>query len=180
MDLNSWLLSTINSELIRPAWLDERRFDFVSILENAISQFLEPRTMVLITDRTCSWFDEYLLHSINQNPEEPFAWIISLRKIMPSIDKIEQEDLPMIIENLNTMFNNNYFFWYIGRHNSGAGAALALSRADSFVWLSDLASNGTLEIPSKDGALDIRILQAFRIFIRALYATTYGEIEFKK
>ena len=113
MDLNQFTLELIRKKNIE--WLEERRFDWVPIVAYFVSNEIEGKTILLITDYKRRWFAENLIHKINnfQDFKPSFIPIFDLIKLVPQIEYARvDEHFEMIEDMFNITFNENYIFWF--------------------------------------------------------------------
>ena len=83
MDLNQFTLELIRKKNIE--WLEERRFDWVPLIADFVSNVIEGKTVLLITDYKRRWFADNLIHKINnfQDFKPSFIPVFDLIKLVP-------------------------------------------------------------------------------------------------
>ena len=63
--LLKWTLDTIREEESCFSWMEEYRYEWAPLVKNAVSQVLEGKTVLVITDESRDWFGKYIVNSIN-------------------------------------------------------------------------------------------------------------------
>ena len=86
-----------------------------------------------------------------------------------------EDDISFIRDMLNVSFPNGYCFWYIGR-SQDARATIAKVSKNSFLWLLDEEMPDAFNLRSNDEALDMKLLQMFRLYSKTLSAALFAEI----
>jgi hypothetical protein len=76
---------------------------------------------------------------------------------------------------LSISFPNGYCFWYIGKSQSVRAIIPKVSK-NSFLWLFDEEMQDAFNLRSKDDALDMKLLQMFRLYTKTLSAALFAEI----
>lgn len=172
-----WMLETIRSEGAMCNWVEECRFEWTSSTALAISQIVEGKTVVIITDRRRKWFQHYISLNLNQlSKERPLIPIISLDRIYPEFDQMTGgESMDMLIDLLDLSYSGNYFFWYIGKGNDPR-SDIAKRSEHSCLWLLDEEFGNAMRLRSYDPILDIKLLQLYRLFDLSLNAVLFGEV----
>ncbi len=177
-DLSSWLLQTLRHDVSHPTWLEERKFEWIPLLKNALQRIFSGESVVLITDYDREWFMHYVTYSINQVNKRPYVPIIGINALFPQIDRTLQKDateIPLINDYLDNIFSCKYFFWYVGRSDS-IRAKLALSHEHCLLWLFDANLQNSFTLQSTDPLVDMKLMQMYRIFNLALEATMFCHI----
>ncbi len=172
-----WMLEAIRSEGAMCNWVEESRFEWTASTAQAVSQIVEGKTVVLITDRKRQWFADYISSSINQlSKERPMVPIISLDRIYPEFDEMTGgESMDMLLDLMELSFSGKYFFWYIGKGNDPR-SDIAKRSSNSCLWLFDEAFGHAMQLRSYDPILDIKLMQLYRLFDMALNAVLFAEV----
>lgn len=76
---------------------------------------------------------------------------------------------------LNISFPNGYCFWYIGRSQDIRANIPKISK-NSFLWLLDEERQNAFNLRSNDEALDMKLLQMFRLYNKTLSATLFAQV----
>ncbi len=172
-----WMLETIRAEGAMCNWVEESRFEWTASTALAVSQIVEGKTVVLITDRRRKWLEHYISSNINLlSKERPLIPVISLDRIYPEFDNMTSgESMDMLLDLLELSFGENYFFWYIGKGNDPR-SDIAKRSERSCLWLLDEEFGHAMRLRSYDPILDIKLLQLYRLFDLSLNAVLFGEV----
>jgi hypothetical protein len=173
-----WTLDAIRSDGASLSWLEEYRFDWTSIAELAISQIVEGKTIVLITDRERKWFEYYIVSTINKlSSDRPIIPVVSIDNLFTAYDEVSGgKMLDMIEDMLSISYKEDYFFWYIGKGDDKR-VDIAKRKDNSFLWVLDEDFHNAFTMKSYDPQLDIKFLQLFTLFNLSLSAMLFGEID---
>jgi hypothetical protein len=173
-----WMLEAIRAEGAMCNWVEESRFEFTASTMLAVSQIVEGKTIILITDRKRKWFEHYISSTLNQlSRERPLIPVVSLDRIYPEFDDmISGEALNMLLDLLELSFGENYFFWYIGK-GSDPRSDIAKRSERSCLWLFDEEFGHAMRLRSYDPILDIKLMQLYRLFDLSLNAVLFGEVD---
>ncbi len=76
---------------------------------------------------------------------------------------------------LNISFPNGYCFWYIGKSND-VRATLPKFSKNSFLWVFDEEIQDAFNLKTSDEALDMKLLQMYRLYDKTLSAALFAEI----
>ena len=60
-ELLKWTLDAIREEGSSFSWMEEHRFAWAPLINNAMQQILEGKTVLVMTDRPRKWFGSYIL-----------------------------------------------------------------------------------------------------------------------
>ncbi|MBU0633139.1 HobA family DNA replication regulator [bacterium] len=177
-DFEKWTLDTIRSDGASLSWLEEHRFEWTTVVELAVSQIMEGKTIVLITDRERKWFEKYILTSLNKlNTDRPIIPIVSIDSLYCHYEDISgAKMIDMIDDMLSMSYKEDYFFWYIGK-GEDKRVDIAKRKDTSFLWIFDEDFHNSFTMKSYDSLLDIKLLQLFNIFNLSLSAVLFGEVE---
>ena len=80
---------------------------------------------------------------------------------------------------LSISFNDNYIFWYIGRSQNSASTLAKVSK-NSLLWLFDEDVPNSFSLSSSDRALDMKLLQMFRLYNKTLTSALFAQIDVEK
>lgn len=177
-DFAQWSLDAIREEGGCFSWLEEHRFEWTTTTLLAIEQILEAKTIIIITDERRKWLERYIISNINTPQlDRPFLSITSIDSIYPYFKNIESsENIDTLEDLLNTTYNKNYFFWYIGR-GEDRRADIAKRSDSSYFWILDEEYLSAFMLKSYDKNLDIKLLQLFKLLNRSISASIFGEVE---
>ncbi len=172
-----WTLESIRAEGAMLNWLEELRFDWTSTTAQAVTQILQGKTVILITDHKRKWFENYIVSSINKlTQERPMIPLVSLDAIYPEFDSLTGADSIMMIEDLLELsYKGEFVFWYIGKGDDKR-ADIAKRSNDSYLWIMDENFHNALTLHSYDPLIDIKLLQLYRQFNLTLNAMLFGEV----
>ncbi len=178
----NWTIDTIREDKLIGSWLEERKYDWVPLTAKSVSGTINKDMSVLIvTDDERVWFKKYILDNIkkkkNQRPLLPFYDFKSFSSHITSIKS--ENDIELIKDMLSISFPNGYYFWYIGRSQSSS-ATLAKVSKNSLLWLFDEEVPNSFSLRSNDDALDMKLLQMFRLYNKTLSATLFAQIDVDK
>jgi hypothetical protein len=173
-----WTLETIRADGAVLNWLEESRFEWSATTAQAISQILETKTVILITDHDRKWLEKYIISSINKTSKErPMIPIVSLHNLYPNYDHITGGAMIDMLEDmLKLSFNENYFFWYIGRGDDRR-ADIAKRSNSSYLWIMDEDFQNAMPLKSYDSMVDVKLIQLCRLFDHTLSAALFGEVD---
>ncbi len=176
--VHEWMLRAMRDDAERLQkmplqWLEFERDRFASLVMNAISFIMNGGTFLLCSDDRCEWFKGYVLsklnNCINDRPLVPIYELdISMQRLL---DGDDANALPDLLE----MSYNSYAMWYIGCGNNKI-AQFAMQSRNSFLWMFDESLEHSFVFNSNDSNLDFKLIQAYGIFEKALFATIHGEI----
>ena len=173
-----WTLDAIRSDGASLSWLEEYRFEWTTIVELAISQIMEGKTIVLITDRERKWFESYITSSVNKlSTDRPIIPIVSIDSIYTHYDDISgAKMIDMLDDMLSITYKEDYFFWYIGK-GEDKRVDIAKRKDNSLLWIFDEDFQNAFTMKSYDSQLDIKLLQLFTLFNLSLNAVLFGEVD---
>ena len=177
-NFEKWTLDAIRNDGASLSWLEEYRFDWTTIAELAISQVMEGKIIVLITDRERKWFESYIISSLNKlSPDRPIIPIVSMDSIYPHYDEVSgAKMIDMLDDMLSITYKEDYFFWYIGK-GEDKRVDIAKRKDNSFLWIFDEDFHNAFTMKSYDSQLDIKLLQLFTLFNISLNAVLFGEVD---
>ncbi len=181
-EFTNWTVDTIRNDKLLGAWMEERKFDWIPLVSQAVTNILDKnKSVLIITDNDNEWFMNYILSHINKKRlARPYFPFYAFSSITPNIDSIKTEnDIQLIHDMLDTSFPNGYFFWYIGK-SSSMRATLAKISKQPFLWLMDEELSNSFYLDSNDDALDIRLLNMYRLFDKTLDASLCAIIDVEK
>ncbi|MEA1918505.1 MAG: HobA family DNA replication regulator [Campylobacterota bacterium] len=176
----SWTLETIRSEGAPLSWLEELRFEWLPATQNAITQILDSKTVVLIIDKEYMWLEQYIITSINKpSLGRPLIPIVSIDALYPQYSEIiGGEMIDMFEDMLSLSYKEKYFFWYIGRGECKR-SDIAKRSDKSYLWIMDESFQNAMTLHSYDKHIDIKLLQLYRLFDQSLSAVLFGETDFE-
>ncbi len=176
MDLNRFIIDLIRKKNIK--WMEERRLDFVPLLSDFLSQIIEGKSVLIVTDDEREWYGDYLIQKINNfNEFKPsFIPLYNLFKIVPQMKSARHpEQFDMIEDMLNISFNDEYIFWYIGKETNLL--KFVRRKPESFFWIMDTDLSKNFYLKSIDVNLDRKLLDLADMLNESLKAAIFGEIE---
>jgi hypothetical protein len=177
-NLLRWTLDAIRDDEADMSWMEERRFDWVPVIQNGLSHVLNGRTIILVTDYDRKWFSQYVINSLNTaTTDRPLIPIMDIETIYPHFDGIRTaEQFQMLEDMLSLSFSGGYFFWYVGKA-SDKRREIASREDDNFLWVFDEHVQNAFTLHSYDKLLDIKLLHLYRLFEKTLGASLFGEID---
>jgi hypothetical protein len=175
-DFLNWTIDTIRSDRLIGSWLEERKYEWTPLVAKSMKYLLEQnRSVIIITDNQREWFLEYIMAHINSF-NRPYLPFYDYRAICRQLDNARTEDdLELIKDMLSISFTNGYFIWYIGNGNHKR-ALLPKTLNSSFMWNIDDEAQDVFNLKSNDEALDIKLLQMFRLYNKTITASLFAEI----
>jgi hypothetical protein len=174
----NWTVDTIREDRLISPWLEEKKFEWTPIVAKNISNILDKNfSIIVITDKQREWFLSYILSNINSSKlNRPFLPFYDFRSFYKYLDGIKSEDdISNIKDMLNISFPNGYSFWYIGKSQDNRANIAKMSK-NSFLWLFDEEKQDAFNLKSSDEALDMKLLQMFRLYNKSLSATLFAQI----
>jgi hypothetical protein len=177
-DFAQWSLDAIRDEDGALSWLEEQRFNWANTSALALSQILDGKTIILITDEKRKWFEQYILSSINSDKiDRPILPIVSLDSLYQHYNTISGGEMIDILDNMISLsYRDNYLFWYIGSGDDKR-ADIAKRRENSYFWIFDEEFHNAFTMKSFDSNLDIKLLQLYKLFNSSLNAAMFGEVD---
>jgi len=173
-----WSLDAIREEGGNLSWLEEYRFEWSKTTAYALEQILNGKTIILITDEKRKWLEKYILDTINGDTlDRPLIPVVSIDALYTHFNQINGGEMIDIIDGMiSQSFQDNYFFWYIGKGDDKR-SDIAKRQDDSYFWLFDEDFNNAFTLKSYDSYLDIKLLQLYKLFDHSLNATMFGEVD---
>jgi hypothetical protein len=177
-DFAQWSLDAIREEGGSLSWLEEYRFEWSKTTAFALSQILNGKTVILITDEKRKWLEYYILTSINTlELDRPLVPIVSIDSLYAHYNNLSGGEMIDFVEDMiSQSYKDDYFFWYIGR-GEDKRSDIAKRKDESYFWLFDEDFNNAFTLKSYDTSLDIKLLQLFKLFNASLNATMFGEVD---
>jgi len=177
-DFAQWSLDAIRDEDGALSWLEEQRFNWATTSSAALSDILDGKTIILITDEKRKWLESYILSSINNDKiDRPILPIVSIDSLYPHYNNINGGEMIDVLDNMISLsYKDNYIFWYIGRGDDKR-SDIAKRKDSSYFWIFDEDFHNAFTMKSYDSHLDIKLLQLYRLFNSSLNAAMFGEID---
>jgi hypothetical protein len=178
MNFNDWTLKAIREQGSCFSWMEEFRFNWIPQVKTSISKILEGYSVILITDSDFKWFGKYIVNRINDTKNNrPFIPIYTLEAIFPQACNLKDTgELEYLYDMLDISFVNGYFFWYIGNGEHSHYEYIEQDKA-SLIWRLNQEIEGLFSLNKNDPQVDIKLIQAFKLFEQALDSALVGEIE---
>ncbi len=174
----NWTVETIREDKLISPWLEEKKYEWTPLVSKSISSLLDKGcSVIVITDNDRNWFLEYILTNINnKNYNRPYLPFYDFKAFYKQIDSVKNEDdIAYIKDMLNISFPNGYCFWYIGRSQDVRAIIPKVSK-NSFLWLLDEETPDAFNLRSSDEALDMKLLQMFRLYNKTISAALFAQI----
>ena len=177
-DFKEWTLDAIREEGSSFSWLEEQRFDWSTTTTHALEQIINGKTIILITDQSRKWFEQYILTSINTAKQDrPLLPIVSIDSMYQHYDSIRGGDMIDVVEDMISLAHkDDYFFWYIGKGDDKR-ADIAKRKDNSYFWIFDEDYLNAFNLKSYDKSLDIKLLQLYKLFDASLNGAMFGEVD---
>jgi len=180
-EFTNWTVKTIREDSLIGSWMEERKFDWIPLVSKTLTNLIDKgRSVLIITDDERDWFLRYILTNINSiNNNRPMLPFYDFNCFVNNNNLSNEDDIILVEDMLNISFPNGYIIWYIGRgHNKKANFAKVASK--SFLWLLDDDIANSFSLKSTDKALDMKLLQLYRLFNKTLDATLFAQIDVDK
>jgi len=176
--LLKWTLETIREEESCFSWMEEYRYEWAPLVKNAVSQTVEGKTVLIVTDESRKWFGKYILNAINDlRKHRPLLPFYQLSACFPNLQAIHTtEDIELLEDMLELSYPQGYYIWYIGKGDHPY-TKLAYRNHGNFLWVLDEEVQNAFLLRSADGLLDIKLLQLYKLFDSTLSATLFGELD---
>lgn len=176
--LLGWTLDTIREEESCFSWMEEYRYEWAPLVKGAVSQSINGKTVLVVTDESRKWFGKYVLNKINDlENQRPLLPFYQLTECFPNLQDIHStQDMELLEDMLDISYPNGYYIWYIGRGDHPY-TKLAYRNDDSFLWVMDEEVQNSFALRSSDKLLDIKLLQLFKLFDSTLSAALFGDLD---
>jgi hypothetical protein len=181
-EFTNWTVKTIREDRYIGSWMEEKKFDWIPIVSKTVTNIIDKnKSILIITDNERDWFLSYILNKINSSTNNrPMLPFFDFNSFVQNIDKLTSEkDIALVKDLLDISFPKGYIFWYIGRGQSKKSILPKVSK-NSFLWLLDENRQNSFHFNSLDEALDMKLLQLYRLFDKTLDATLFAQIEVDK
>ncbi len=175
-ELLDWTLGVVRdrSEF---GWIEERRFEWVPLVQNCLSMVMNGSSVIIITDKERTWFSNYLVRTLNKpSKNRPFLPFFSIKTLLPGLDGLSSNEIFSSYTDMMDISFKSYIFWYIGRSDDKM-AAFAKERADSFLWIFDEQTSNSFYLKSFDEALDSKLISLASIFDKTIDAVMFSKIK---
>ena len=174
----NWTVDTIREDRLISPWLEEKKYEWTPLVSKNIHNLLERGfSIIVVTDKEREWFLEYVLGNINSTKlNRPFLPYYDFKSFYRYIDTVKSdEDISYIKDMLSISFPNGYCFWYIGK-SQDVRATIPKVLKHSFLWIFDEEKQDAFNLKSNDEALDMKLLQMFRLYNKSVSASLFAEI----
>ncbi|QOR61509.1 HobA family DNA replication regulator [Sulfurovum sp. ST-21] len=175
--LLKWTLETIRDEDCF-SWMEEYRYEWAPLAKNAVSQILEGKSVLLLTDVPRKWFGRYILENVNVlQKSRPLLPVFPMEEMVPGIGTFSStQELQLLEDMLDISYPNGYFIWYIGKGDHPF-TKFAYRCNDSFLWIMDEEVENSFLLRSSDEMLDIKLLQLYKLFDKTLSEALFGDLD---
>ncbi|MGA1931497.1 HobA family DNA replication regulator [Arcobacter sp. YIC-464] len=174
----NWTVDSIREDRLISPWLEEKKYEWTPLVSKNIVNLLEKGcSVIVLTDNEREWYLEYILTHINSPKlNRPFLPFYDFKSFYKYIDNIKSDDdIAYIKDMLNISFPNGYVFWYIGKSQDPRAIIPKVSK-NSFLWLFDEEKQDAFNLRSTDEALDMKLLQMFRLYNKTVSAALFAQI----
>ncbi|MFY9106009.1 HobA family DNA replication regulator [Aliarcobacter cryaerophilus] len=174
----NWTVDTIREDKLLSPWLEEKKFEWSPLVSKNITNILDKSySILIITDKEREWFLNYILSNINSSKlNRPFLPFYDFSSFYKNLDQIKSEDdISNIKDMLKISFPNGYCFWYIGKSQDNRSTLAKITKS-SFLWIFDEERQGSINLKSNDDALDMKLLQMFRLYNKTISAALFANI----
>ena len=158
--------------------MEEYRYEWAPLVKSAVSQSIEGKTVLILTDDNRKWFGNYILNNINNlDKNRPLLPFYQLTDCFPNLQNVyNSKNIELLEDMLDISYPNGYYIWYIGRGDHPY-TKIAYRNDDSFLWILDEEVQNAFTLRSSDTLLDIKFLQLFKLFDNTLSATLFGDLD---
>jgi len=176
--LLKWTLDSIREEESSFSWMEEYRYEWAPLVKSAVSQVLEGKTVLIVTDESREWFGKYIVTSINDFAKHrPLLPFYLFSNNFPQLQNIQStEEVQLLEDMLEISYPNGYYVWYIGRGDHPL-TKLAYRNQDNYLWVLDEEVQNSFLLRSTDPLLDIKLLQLYKLFDNTLSSALFGDFE---
>ncbi len=176
--LLKWTLDTIREEESCFSWMEEYRYEWAPLVKSAVSQSIEGKTVLVVTDEARKWFGKYILSSVNDlRKNRPLLPFYQLEECFPNLSHLHSTpDLQLLEDMLDISYPNGYYIWYIGKGDHPY-TKMAYRSDNSFLWVLDEEVQNAFALRSSDTLLDIKLLQLYKLFDQTLSSALFGELD---
>ena len=177
-ELLSWTLEAIRNEESDFSWMEEYRYEWAPLVKSAVSQMLEGKTVLVVTDEHHKWFGQYIINSVNDfRKNRPLLPVYNLSQCFPNLNSVKStENIQLLEDMFEISYPNGYFIWYIGKGDHPY-MKIAYRNEDSFLWIMDEEVQNSFAFRSSDPLLDIKLVQLYKLFDTTLSAALFGDLE---
>ena len=177
-ELLKWTLETIREEDSSFSWMEEYRYEWAPLVRGSVSQVLEGKTVLIVTDESRKWFGQYILNAINDlRKNRPLLPFYQLSACFPNLQSVHTtQEIQLLEDMLDISYPNGYYFWYIGKGDH-TYTKLACRNDDSFLWLMDEEIQNSFALRTSDPQLDIKLLQLYKLFDNTLTSALFGDLD---
>jgi hypothetical protein len=174
----NWTLATIRSDEPMMSWLEERRFEWVPLARDALSQLMKGSALIIVTDKEREWFGKYLLSTLNRpDRSRPVLPVFEISGLLHYHDRMGgSEEIDLINNMFSLSMGKGCLFWYIGRSDD-VRARLPKKSDGSFLWILDEELQNSFHLRSGDDLLDLKLMHLARLFDKSIDAAMFGEID---
>ncbi len=173
-NLIDWTLKVIRAEEPMMSWMEERRFDWVPLVNDFMQKVVNGTSIVLIVDKEREWLEKYITQSLNNDTKNrPYLPVISFSALKGDIGG---DNVELFMDMLEMSFKGEYLFWYIGKANTKK-FNLAKKREDSFMMILDEEIQNSFFLRSKDEFIDIKLMNLVRLLDKTVDGVLFGEID---
>jgi len=176
--LLKWTLDTIREEESCFSWMEEYRYEWAPLIKSAVSQSIEGKTVLIVTDSANQWFGKYILSKVNDlSNDRPLLPFYHLSDTLCDLQTLHnKQEIQLLEDMLEISYPNGYYFWYIGKGDH-LNTKLVYRNDDSFLWIMDEEVQNSFALRSSDPLLDVKLLQLFKLFDSTLSAALFGELD---
>ncbi|RUM66275.1 MAG: hypothetical protein DSZ06_03545 [Sulfurospirillum sp.] len=175
--LSSWTLEEIRKSHCMD-WMEEKRIEWVSIVASSLSDLINAKPIIVITDQKREWFGDYLIQSLNSSDfNRPLLPLFVLKSLFKHIDSLEDEqNLELLNDMLEILFPNGYRFFYIGS-GEDRRAKIAKESKSSMLWMYDKKDDGAFYMGIDESVSDTKLIQLLELFDKSIDAVLFGEVD---
>jgi len=179
--LLTWTLDTIREEESCFSWMEEYRYEWAPLVKSAVSQSIEGKTAIIVTDASHRWFGKYIANKINDiSKDRPLLPFYHLSDTFNDLQTLHnKQEIQLLEDMLELSYPNGYYFWYIGTGDN-IYTKLVYRNEDSFLWIMDKEVQNAFLLREKDPLVDVKLLQLYKLFDATLSAALFGELDLEQ
>ena len=178
MDFSDWTLTNIREEGSSFSWMEEHRFNWIPQVNNALKKILNGFSIIVVTDREFNWLGDYIVNKLNSKEKNrPYIPIYNIDCLFSAAYKLnDTTELDLLYDMFDISFSNGYLFWYIGNGEHRHYEYIEQNKS-SIIWRLNHEVEGLFSLKRGDPQIDIKLIQAFKLFDKAIDAAITGDIE---
>lgn len=157
-------------------WFEIKRESFMPLLAINLHHLLNGKVFIILSDDDRAWFCDYFIYKINYSQTRPIFPFFKLNALYPKFtNTTPKEQIALICDMLNIVFDDNIVCFYIGKTGTGS-YALTKNFENNFLWIIDDTIENSFYLSSKGENLDNQLIELTKIFDSAINAVLFEEV----